>query len=298
VEIRSLILHRDWRTGVDRVLAGITAGQLSTTTLRVVPAAGITSGVYDPSAPGRIRWDPSAELSGLEKRVMAFVECNGAVHAAAATSMYRRIDGARPKWEKVYTSSVGAIAPKNSGLRGLTAIPNPTGQGEVLLAALEGARARVLRFDPADGYQEHVELDVIALLRKQWNVPVSYAIVAYNKMFPVVEPETGKTVHLLGIEANLGANPDQRPNFHGWETGGWYLIRHADQSYQLRQIVDPSLKPAPVLIATRTFAVSPFAADGGDVIYMGGYDANFQPAHNTAWVFRGNREAVCGGVGR
>jgi hypothetical protein len=291
VEVRSLILHRDRVTGVDRVLADSSP-------------AGIVGGVYDPSAAGGIRWDGNVELSGVEKRVMAFAECDGVLHAVAATSMYRRIDAARPKWEKVYTSRVGVINPKNSGLRGLTAIPNPAGKGEVLLAALEGARARVLRLDPADGYQEHVELDVIALLRKQWNVPVSYAIVAYNGMFSVVEPKTGKTVHLLGIEANLGANlraptdGRSRPNFYGWETGGWYLIRHADGSYQLRQIVDPSLKPAPILIATRTFAVSPFTADGGDVIYLGGYDANFRPAHNTAWIFRGGRDAVCGGSGR
>jgi hypothetical protein len=50
----------------------------------------------------------------------------------------------------------------------------------------------------------------------------------------------------------------------------------------------------PTLIAARTFAVSPFATDGGNAVYFGGYDANFKPAHNTAWIFRGDLTAVFG----
>jgi hypothetical protein len=38
-----------------------------------------------------------------------------------------------------------------TGLRGLTAIPSPSGHGEVLLAAVEGKAARIMRVDPRDG---------------------------------------------------------------------------------------------------------------------------------------------------
>jgi hypothetical protein len=178
----------------------------------------------------------------------------------------------------------------NSGLRGLTAIPNPAGKGEVLLAALEGPSARVLRLDPATGYREQVELDVVEFLQKQWTVPVRYAIVAYNDMVPIIDPATNRTIHLLGIEANVSG----RANYHGWELGGWYLLRHADGHYELRQIVDPALQPKSPLIATRAIVASPFETDRGQVIYFGGYDANFQPAHNTAWVIQGALRSVLG----
>ena len=281
VEVRSLLVHRDQVTKTDCILAGSSP-------------AGIVRGVYDPTVPGRIRWDKDMELPRVEKRVMAFAECNGVAHALVSTAMYRRIDGLHPRWEVVYTSSVPVKNPKNSGLRGLTAIPNPAGKGEVLLAALEGPHARVLRLDPAAGYKEQVELDVMGFLRQQWGVPLGYAIVAYNNMVPVTDPRTHETAHLLGLEANYGAKAGTRPNFYGWEVGGWYLIRHADQHYELRRIVDPALKPMPTLIAARAFAVSPFAVDGGNAVYFGGYDANFKPAHNTAWIFRGDLAVVLG----
>ncbi|MCX7012949.1 MAG: hypothetical protein NTW86_10400 [Candidatus Sumerlaeota bacterium] len=282
VEVRSLFVHRDRATGVDRILAGCSP-------------AGIVSGVYDPSAPGRIRWEKEAEYRQEKKRVMSIAECDGVVHAAIADSLYRRIDGPAPRWEKVYTSSAPVANPKNSGLRALTAIPNPSGKGQVLLAALEGEHGRVLRLDPADGYKERIELDVNEFLHTQWNVPVRYSITAYNDMLPVVVPGTDEAVRLLGIEAYTGPSVRARPHLQGWEGGAWYLIRHTDGRYELRQIADPSLRPAPLLISTRTIAVSPFPGDAGKVLYLGGYDANFIPAHNTAWIFRADLDAIVGG---
>ena len=54
----------------------------------------------------------------------------------------------------------------------------------------------------------------------------------------------------------------------------------------------------PNLVATRTYAVSPFAEEkpgavGGGAVYFGGYDCNDVIAPtNTAWVFRGSLDAV------
>jgi hypothetical protein len=36
----------------------------------------------------------------------------------------------------------------------------------------------------------------------------------------------------------------------------------------------------------RAIIVSPFAEDGGQALYLGGYDADLYPAHNTAWLYR------------
>jgi hypothetical protein len=54
----------------------------------------------------------------------------------------------------------------------------------------------------------------------------------------------------------------------------------------------PPLLPQPYqrsdskLWAIRTLIVSPFPDDKGEVLYLGGYDAGFEPAHNTAWLYR------------
>ena len=48
-------------------------------------------------------------------------------------------------------------------MRGLTAIPAPSGAGEVLLAAVEGDAARIVRVDPRDG-SEVTELDLADFL--------------------------------------------------------------------------------------------------------------------------------------
>lgn len=54
-----------------------------------------------------------------------------------------------------------------TGLRGLTAIPATSGKGEVLLAAVEGSAARIVRVDPRDG-GEITEIDLPGFLRQHW----------------------------------------------------------------------------------------------------------------------------------
>jgi hypothetical protein len=66
------------------------------------------------------------------------------------------------------------------------------------------------------------------------------------------------------------------------EAGGWYLVRHPNGRYDLRQIAAPSERP---LVATRSIRASPFPQEK-DALYFAGYDANKVPAHNTAWIVR------------
>ena len=53
-----------------------------------------------------------------------------------------------------------------------------------------------------------------------------------------------------------------------------------------------AMSDTPSLVATRAFAVSPFAEHGGKYIYFGGFDANFFPASDTAWIFGAPVETV------
>ncbi|HEV7517861.1 MAG TPA: hypothetical protein VGR07_16295 [Thermoanaerobaculia bacterium] len=271
VGIRSLHLYRDQVTGVDRVFAGC------------LPY-GIWSGVYEPAAPGLIRWDREPELSGFQSRPMAFAECAGALYAAIKPHLYRRIDGERsqPRWRSAYVYATDTeVAMNSSGLRGLTPSLAPAGPGEVLLAALEGARCRIVRIAPEDDHREEVDLDVLSFLRQQWGGPLTYAIAAYDDMVPVRDPASGEELLVIGLGASRGPLGVRHPR-EGWEPGGFYLLRRRDGSYRLRQIVDPELDPMPPLVAVRTCALSPF---DGETLFFGGYDPNAMPAHHTAWIF-------------
>ena len=278
--IRSFHVYRDKVTGLERVFAG------------TVPL-GIISGTYDPDLPGNIRWDDTAELAGYTRRAMAFTECNGQLYASIKPDIFRRIDGDVPRWEKVYTIPVPLIVP-SSGLRGLTTVPRPSGDGEVLLAALEGDRCRVVRIDPEDDFRETIELDVLDFLGEHWGERPTYGVVAYDDFTPVTDPRTGLTRLFTGLGATYSTQLDTHPA-DGWVRDAWYLIRDPDGAgYALRRIESPDFAspdsgPMPELVAARSIAVSPFEPG---MLYIGGYDPNAKPCRQTAWIFSASIEAA------
>jgi len=293
-QIRSFGAHRDQVAGIDLVFAG-------------QDPRGIFSGVYDALAPGRIRWGTAPELDisristsgfpGLSGRlrVSSFAECNGRLYAAVGQQIYERIDGAAPHWHLVYTNPHPRLS--ETGLRGLTPVPNPSGRGEALLAAVEGDAARVIRVDPEDG-SESTELDLDTLLTDQWQARTGYVIAAYNDMAKVHDNQRGDLL-LIGLEVFIPPRASV-PSGHGvidvghgrLDAGGWYLVRYPDGRYDLRQI-DASPVAGQALVATRSIASSPFPNDAG-TLYFAGYDANKGPAHNTAWILRASRAAALG----
>jgi hypothetical protein len=290
-QIRSFGWHRDRATGVDRVFAG-------------QDPRGIFSGVYDPAAPGRIRWGTGPELDiatistegfpGLagRLRVSGFAEANGALYAAVGQQIYERGDGTEARWHLVYTNP--RLRKSETGLRGLTAIHNPSGPGEVLLAAVEGDGSRIVRIDPRDG-RDATDLDLDAFLDRAWGTRVSYVIAAYNEMTRVPDAQGGEAL-VMGIEAFIPKSAPQ-PAGHivvdGLETGAWYLLRHPDGKYELREIAQRHPATGAPLVAVRVIAASPFPGD--DALFFGGFDANKRPAHNTAWVLRADRAVVFDG---
>jgi hypothetical protein len=96
---------------------------------------GIFSGVYDESAPGKVKWSPNSESGPVETRPLAIIEANGDLLFSAGRKMYRRTDGAMPSYQIIGDMSDAYPAvPKSGagGIRRLTAIPNPNGKGESL----------------------------------------------------------------------------------------------------------------------------------------------------------------------
>ncbi len=278
---RALIVHRDRLTGVDR--AFIAAGAL-----------GIYSGVYDPSLPWKIRWDEKPELGPVRIRPMSFAEANGVLYASAGTSVYRRLDGSSPTWEKVYSDNTREQW-ELGGIRGLTAVPAPDGRGQSLLFSHTD---RIIRIDPAGGHKATVELRIREILQRAWGMPVPGAIIAaYSDFLPLKNPATGKTVYLAGVQARVergGRNKKKyrEDTFFGWYAGGAYLVREAPGNWRLKEVNGRWAPGKPKLVAPRTYAISPFPAERGRWVYFGGFDCNFFPARDTAWVFRAPIETV------
>jgi hypothetical protein len=280
-QVRALALHRDRQSGADLVFVGN-------------DRFGVFSGSYDRTAAGGIRWSAAPELDvpaisapaapGLTlPRVMNFAECNGVLYATVGQQIWRRLDGPAPRWELVYTNRRPGHS--ESGLRGLAAIPSPTGAGQVLLAAVEGTEARLLRIDPSTGRDE-TELELQAFLGRTWRTTVSYVIAAYNDMTVLGDGQV-----LIGIETFLPASspvPAGHARVDGLDGGGWYLVRRGAGRYDLRRIGASHPTTGRPLIATRTIAASPFA-QAPDLLYFAGYDANKKVAHDTAWILRAER---------
>ena len=289
-QVRSFAGHRDRVTGTDRVFAGENPH-------------GIFSGTYDPSVPGRTHWaaTPELDLSGISEaglsarsghlRVSSFAECNGRLYATVGQHIYERIDGADPHWRLLYTNPYSGHS--ETGLRGLTAIAGPSGRDQLLLAAVEGNAARLIRVDPRDG-SEVTELDLADFLGTAWGMRTSYVIAAYNDMAKTRDPNGGEDL-LIGLEAFVPASAPiaaghnmVNVGYGRLEAGGWYLVRHPSGHYDLRQIAAGS-----GLVATRSIRASPFPQEK-DALYFAGYDANKTLAHDTAWIMRSTLAAATG----
>jgi hypothetical protein len=104
----------------------------------------------------------------------------------------------------------------------------------------------------------------------------------------VPDPDTGEPRWLIGLWVN---HPDRLSPPHN---GSRYLVRDAAGGYEYADVLDED-DPVPrgsELRAVRAIAASPFPADAGRVVYLGGFDAGGRGTHHeTAWIYRGTAPA-------
>jgi hypothetical protein len=248
---------------------------------------GIFSGAFN-SASNSIAWGATAEAGSVATttgadRVMSFAACGGKLYASLYDAILVRTDGASPRWKKFYQYSGPALPAPSSGFRGLTCVPNLNGAGSMLIASLEG-NADIYDI-PLDGSQPTIELYTSNYLSTQLGTWADYVIAAYNNT--VVDPQSGTpSCPTLLIGLTIIA-PNYANAYEGYYPPASFLVRYCNGTYGFRSIVDPSISPTPPLIATRTLAVSQFSGDPAGTLYSGGYDAHYDPAHNTDWIYRG-----------
>jgi len=277
-QVRSFASYTDSVTGVEMAFAGS-------------DPYGIFSGAFNSTSNG-IQWGASAEAGSASlttngDRVMSFAACGGKLYATIYDAIVVRTDGANPSWQVFYQYSGPALpsggSGGNSGFRGLTCVPNLNGSGSMLIAALEGYSIDIYDI-PLDGSQPSIELYTSNFLASRLGTWVGYGIAAYNNM--VVYPQSGSTGCpdlLIGLSVYTSNYANA---YQGYYPTPSFLIRHCNGFYGFRAI-DPSITPAPSPIATRALAVSQFRGDPAGTLYVGGYDAHGDPAHNTDWIYQG-----------
>jgi len=292
-QARSMSVHRDKVTGIEHVFVSL-------------GLPGILKGAYDASEPTKIKWEREIEYphSGLlELRPMAMTVANGSLYFSAGSAIYKRNDGTNPvTYTKVFEAKDNMNA-TIGGIRGLSTVANPNGDGESLLYLWNSmnyqtnGRVRRLDVDAQDNYTEQIEANALylttELLGPDGGLPVNVTG-AYSEFYPVTDPETGKAGHLFGWQPALqkatpsilwkNTNAPDRKSY--WYGGGIFAFRSADGEYTVHEI-NGSFKPGkPFLVAPRTFAISPF---GDNMLYSGGHDCSWiNDQSNMAWIFKAN----------
>lgn len=278
VNCRALGFHKDPTTNICYVFAGLMN-------------YGIFRGSYNASLPTKIQWTLTPEfVTPPNERVMGFTVCNNILYVATSDGgighIYKRTDDSAT-WTLVKTTTGG---PQAEDLRGLSAVPNPNGAGDVLWYSWNKKASRI---DPFANYSETVEYSYTDSLTNQLGIQVQYIIAAYNDNIPVFNPtNANEDIRLIGIELKYNANAlqsDPRPNWNGWGIDGQYYERHQNGNniyYVRKYILNNSTTVTDTLIATRTICISPFAGDNGKVLYAGGMDCNSIPMSRQAWIYR------------
>jgi hypothetical protein len=281
--VRDLHVHRDRVTGVDRVFA--TFGN-----------QGIFSAVYDPEEPGLLRWESEPEMGPLEMRPMAITEVNGALVFSSGAKVYQRIDGERPEYRIVHDLSdlPGKINASSGGIRGLTAVPNPTGSNESLLLVWNPMSLNsgiIYRLDPGQegGFSRHLEVKLPDLMSEYLGRTQALRVGAGHSHFLPIPRSNGKAKeYMVGFQTFLEPNSKSPawPENNPWVLyrGAVYAIRDADQNYRLEEVGGRITADRPPLVTTRCYAPSPFR--GENAIYFGGLDTCGLKATNRAWVYK------------
>ncbi|MFZ5830028.1 MAG: hypothetical protein ACOY3P_08065, partial [Planctomycetota bacterium] len=304
-EIRLVFDHVDRVTGVHFFFAGTTAGSLF-------------HGVYDPTQPGLVRWEPKPDIDDCYGRFLGAAEANGVIHTGLAIDsrkdtqaaqkgapidkrcgIFRRIDGTDARWESVrlkewFGESVGD-AIRVGYLCGLTAAPDPIDAShQVLLCAIhERGSARIEMLDPRQGYRVTVYSSVSEQLDRAIGQRVPVSRMAYNDMTPAMDPATGRSVYLV----SGWFKPAGREETGELGKSAWYLVVAADGRAQLARVFDsahPLTDAEFGLRCSRSIRPSPFPEETGRIWYFCGFDQTPVSGRgtaakgDTAWIYKGS----------
>jgi hypothetical protein len=189
------------------------------------------------------------------------------------------------------------------GIRGLSAIDGPVSGRQSLIfmwhPGKRSSRGCIVRLDAqSDGSYARVAEGCLApeIGKHIGGAPIAYVAGAYNNFMPLLDPKSGETLHITGLEAFIPATPEgrrfQQLTAHnirsdkgGFYAGGMYGLRDARGRWRIGEVNGKYRPGQPELESIYTVALSPFADTGRQTVYLGGYDPDNFPSSDTAWVY-------------
>jgi hypothetical protein len=257
---------------------------------------GIISGVYDASQPTKICWDDDVEFpksGSVATRPLGIIQANGSLFFAVGGIVYQRVDGPNPSYKEIINLG-GNVNTDMGGIRGLSAIPNPNGEGQSIIfvwAPRRGTNSQVKRFDPdgSGGYIAHDEVNMLDLMSADLGVKIVNTLAAHNKFYPFVHPVTGDKVHIVGFQGNFEGHEHLKWKDTTLYGGAKYAIRTDDQTYTVREVNGPYTQEKPALVSPRAFVLSPF---GDNLLFAGGHDTCSNNSDDMAWIFKAPMEVA------
>jgi acetyl esterase/lipase len=268
------------------------------------PATGkIYRGVYDPSAPGYIRWDDEPEFDVGDREDIPFgrpltaLTVNGQNLVGLGARVFRRDDATRT-WVEIL--EVETDDPSNDP-RAFATVPAVEGDGDEFLVAIRADGAMLRVDNRSDPVAQVEEIKVRELFDTEYGPTMPRGcpsfFSAYNDIEPHVDLETGRMQHLTGTWTDCFPHPYELSRAP-WN-GTFLLVRDLEsRSYDLSLIYDyeaarPACATGCNLRGARYFTKSPFPDHEGRVFYTGGFDANILNRddfetnfRNTAWLYR------------
>ena len=275
--IRDIQIHADQQTGLEYIFA-------------TVGTQGIYKGKYNPSVPGKIDWIVTPEYGPLSIRPLGITHTNDTLYFSSGNKLYKRIDGVSPTYVIAHDFSDLStnINSAVGGIRGLTAIENPSGNNEALLLMWcpDGQSSGIIyRLEPngTGGFNRIYETKLSLLIESFLaGSTANYVLGAYNEFYQYIDPISSDTIHLVGFEANISGGG--HPTWNGYYKGGLFAKRDSDGLYSIEEINGTIGTNDPALVANRCYVSSPFSTE--NALYFGGFDPNSNTSTNMAWVFK------------
>ena len=96
---------------------------------------GIFTGAYKASVTGKIVWNATPEIATIGIRPLGIVTANDSLYFSSGNKLFQRKNGSNPTYAVAHDFSdlAATINSAVGGIRGLTAIDNPSGPGDALL---------------------------------------------------------------------------------------------------------------------------------------------------------------------
>jgi hypothetical protein len=282
-QVRSAFNYTDPITGISLLFLG--------------HSNGIYSLGHDPDARGGLGeltleldttdFPPNTTEKQAPARVMSFSTMSGKLYATIFNRLFERQNGVAPTWELVWEDV--DIGVSDSGLRGLT---HGGGDPGYFFVARTSNKCAILRLVPeAGGWRHTIEYDLDVEVAKAWSelyggkVTVTYGIAGYNDMVWFQAPGSPHWSLFVGFQAFVGEHPSSLPTIAMDNDTvmalGCYLVFNFQGRGEWRLNHLPAVT-SQSMVSCRVGCPAPFP--NGTRFFIGGYDCNFEPSHNSGFL--------------